>query len=863
MSGSVFTPRMSQEPQENEVSSVKANHPVSKQDDAGNLLQKVSQYAVICLVGLLPVFFMPGLWASLGFDKTILTITASAVVVIASGLLVLRRKYALSVMPISLALFWGLVLVSLLSGLLSGDVSDAIRGSFMETQTVGFLGVMALAMTIPLVLQGSKTMSIKALAVFSTAASLLLTYNVIRLFFGASFLPLGSFIRPTISPIGGFNDLAVFAGLIVILGLVTLAQLPLRGWIQYAISGLVVFALITLSVVNFFNIWVIIGFFGLLLFVYLISKDTLFQTEDQPKTKIPRSLVLTTLAVCLTSALFIVAGDYAGSKLNSVTGIEYVEVRPSLEATTDIIKSVYSEDILLGAGPNRFQDSWRMYKDQSINETIFWQTNFNAGSGYIPTMFANLGILGVVVILMFHAMFLYSGYKMLLKSTVRDPYWYYFGVASFAAALFLWMMTYIYVPGAAILLLASVFTGMTFVASGALMPASVKTIPLAVNRQRGFFLMAAVILLITASVGVLFSVGEQYVAQARYSEAQATATSIEEFEQASLASYTLYQDDRFLGGRAQIYYANLTAIVNTPNPTEEVAQRFAPTAESALLFAGQAAQEDPTNPTYQAMLAGIFSNISVTGVQGSEQARERSETALAEAKRLDPKNPSYHLLGAQIAARNNDIAKAREEIIAALRLKRNYTEALLLSAQLDIAEGNAESAIATTRAIISLEPNNQTRYFQLGVLLASSGDFAGAVSAYNAAVTIDPNYANARYFKAIALLNLEQTEAALTELKIVEQTNQENVQLKTLIEQIETGNFTLDTQPAPAPEEVVNDNSPTEGFGNTVISETGSDTDLVKPVNTVSGNVDDTENQSSTEVVPTDEAVVEDVEVTE
>lgn len=840
MPESVFTPKITREPEPEPV----VEMPEAKNDGTGALFLKVAQFAIVGMFGFLPVFFTPGLWASLGFDKALFALVLGLVALMSVSLLSLRRRRVRTVLPIPLGLFWGLVMAALVSGLLTGDVQDAVRGSGLETQTVGFLAIMGLVMSTALVLQGSKAMSMKALALFGGVSALLLSYNVVRILFGGGVLTFGSFGGVTVSPIGGFNDLAIFAGLTIILGLVTLLQLPLRAGLQYFIAALVVLSLFVLAVVNFFNIWIIIGFLGLLLFIYLVSRDTLFKLEGSAGDVAPVSRVLlgVTALVCLFSAQFIVMGEYSGNRISEWTGINYVEVRPSTEATIGIASAVYSENLLLGVGPNRFADAWRQHKDRSINETIFWDTDFVAGSGYVPTLFVNLGLLGGLFLLAFHVMLLWVGYKMLVRNTNNDSYWYYFGLVSFTGAVFLWLMTYIYVPGAAILLLAALFTGMTFAAYGANVPAAVKQVPLAVNRQRGFVLMAAIIFIISASVGVLFSVGEQYVAQARFNEARATAESVPEFEQVALTSFGLFPDDRFVSARAQIQLANLNALVSIPEPTEEDQQRFLVSAEQALVFAEQAVAEDPTNPDNYAVLAGIYSSLAMAGIDGAQQ---RSDEALARARELDPLNPGYRLVSAQMAARIGDVESARAEIREALNLKRNFTQALYLSAQLDIAEGNATSAIATTQAIITLEPNNPTRYFQLGVLLSATGDTERAVAAYRRAIQLDPNYANARYLLALALFAGGDTDGALAELRIVQSTNQENQQLATLISQIESGELTA--PPDLGLETPVSELAPIEGTEGDVITESDVESDLLTPVNTVPSNEAD---QSSAPAEP-------------
>jgi tetratricopeptide (TPR) repeat protein len=849
MSENVFTPKIKPTQQQEDFIGQKKN-------DVGVTLLKAAQYAVIALFGLLPVFFTPGLWASIGFDKSILTIGISAVVVIMISLLTLRRTKASTVLPISLGLFWAVVLTAVVSGLLSGDTQEAMRGSVLETQTVAFLGVLALAMTVPLVLQGSKIMSVRALALFSVVALLLLAYNLLRLLFGVEILPLGSFTNVTVSPIGGFNDLAIFSGLIIILSLITLVQLPLKVWLQSTLLVLILMALSILSIVNFFNIWIVLGFFGLLVFLYLLSRDTLFSSSDAPPPlKSPRLLIVATVVVCVVSAFFIVVGDYAGGKINELTKINHFEVQPTLGTTINIAQSVYSENMFLGIGPNRFADAWRQYKDRSINETLFWDTDFNAGSGYLPTLFVNTGLLGGLLMVLFHLYFLYLGYKMLLRSKNQDPYWYYFGVTSFTAACFVWGMSYVYVPGAGILLIGAVFTGLTFVAAGTLLPSMVRTIPLAVNRQRGFFLMAAIILIVTASVGILFSVSKQYVAQSQFNKARATAASVAVFENVALSSFELYPDDRFVSARAQTQLSKLSSLLVIASPNQEQQQSFLQAAEQAIVFAEQALSEDITSPDNHAVLASVYGNLAIAGIDG---AQERAESSLLQAERLDPLNPGYHLISAQLAARIGDLPSARKEIIAALNLKSNYTEALYLSAQLDIGEGKVESAIATTRAIVTLEPNNPTRYFQLGVLLSANNNNLEAIEAYKVAVSLDPYYANARYLLSLIYLDTDQTENALEQLRIVQQTNAENQELISLISQVENGEYVA--APNNSLTVPVDEPSPNAGFADTITTSGDVDTKLVTPVNVISKTESEEESSLNTETEPPsiqDESVVE------
>lgn len=845
MSGSVFTPNLKSVKREPETGSSDA----PTQPDAMNqALLRVAQYSVVIIFGFIAVFFTPGLWASLGFDKILFTLVLSGIALISVSLLALRSRRAQTALPVSLGIFWAVVGTAFLSSLLSGDTQDSLVGSVFGPQTTGFLAVMALVMTVTLVMQRAKKITMIALVVFGSVAGLLLAYNIFRIMFGGQFLALGSFGDVTASPIGGFNDLALFSGLIVLLSLITLLQLPLGNLMKGVVALLVYMGLFILTVVNFFSIWIVVGFFGLLLFVYLLSRDIFLgeQSSENNTQPVSKVLLITTAIVCIVSAIFIVGGEYAGNKINSLTNIQYIEVRPSVEATLGITKAVYNENILFGVGPNRFADAWRLHKDVSINETIFWDTDFGAGNGYIPTLFVTLGALGAILLVVFHIFFLRLGYRMFLKNTIGDSYWYYFGILSFTGAVFLWGMSYVYVPGVGILLLTALFTGFTFVAYGSSAVATLVTIPLSSSRQRGFFLMAATIVVITGTVGALFTVGEQYSAQAQFTESQATASSAAEFEQIAATAFGLFPDDRFASARAQIQLATLNAIVGIAEPTEEDQRQFITAAEQASIFAQQAVRADPTNPDNHAILAGLYSTLAAAGFEG---ARQRADSSLTTAQRWDPYNPTYKLLAAQIAIRAGDVEQARAEIAASLGLKRNYTQALYLSAQLDIAEGNVDSAISTTQAIIALEPNNPTRYFQLGVLLAANEKTEQAIVAFEAAIARDPEYANARYFLALAYINNNQTDLALEQLEIVQQTNQENQELAALIAQIKSGEIVA--IPDPSINSPVSDPIVPAGVNTTVPNGDDLDSDLVTPVNTVpaTNNRVGTQSQSQSESV--------------
>jgi len=832
MSQTIFAPKLTKS---DELTSTKVESAQPTQDVTSKWLLSVTHWLLIIFAGLLPVFFLPGLWGSLAFQKVLLAMGVVGGIVVVLSLLSLRTRAVVSVVPVSLLLFWGVVLSAVISALFSPDWLGAFRGAAVESQTVTFLILLAAVMTVSLVLQRAKQATLFLFAALSIGSLVLLTYVVTRLLFGPV-LAFSSFNAVTASPIGNFNDLAVFAGLTIVLSLIALLQLRVVLLLRGFLVAIIALALLALAVVNFFYIWLMVGFFSLLVLLYLVSQDTLFTAiaaeSEEPRARkhVSKLTIGVAAAICIVSSGFVIAGDYFGGVVGGALDVEYLEVRPSLGATVDILQSTYQEDLLFGAGPNQFVSSWRSFKDTSINQTIFWNTDFRSGSGYIPTMFVNLGLIGSLFVVAFHGWYLWSGARMLLRPVSIDRFWYFAGLLSFTGAVFLWGVSYVYIPGPTLLLLAALLTGVSLAAGGALQPKRAITVTLASNQQRGFALMAIAIVFISAAMGTWFTFGKQYVAQASFAQAQATETDPAALDQAALASFLLYPDDQFLSVRARLALLEMNQILTIAEPSETDQQRFLVVSNQAVTFADAAIAQSGTEPSHYAVLAGIYNNLAIAGIA---DAVGRATSSIAAAQALDPQNPTYALLTAQLAANRGDATSSRAALLQALQQKSNFSEALYLLAQLDIAEGNVEAAIATTEAIIRLEPNNPTRYYQLGILESSAGNTAAARQAYGTAIQLDPNFANARYLLALLQIADGETEQALSELRFIQESNADNVQLQELVTALEAGN--IPTLATTSPEQV-NENEPVavdDGVTSPVVPES----DLLTPLNTVGGTV--------------------------
>ena len=814
-------------------------------DPIEQTLLEIAQNIIAVVFGVLPLFFIPVSYIPFDYAKTIFVIVGVLLSVIFFSLSVLRSGKVSLAAPLALWGLWGVALATVVSAVLSGDMRDAFIGDDIGVHTSLFLVLLAGIATVTLLIGQTKGSIMRLYVLLTGSAVVLGVFHLLRLFFGPEMLSLGLLRDLVSTPIGGWNDLALFFGLSILVALVAFEQLPLTRSGKTLFATVIVFALIMLGVVNFYAVWIVLGLVSLVLLMYSLTKDRFAEktmTLEGKKTSISiPSIVLTTL-VFIVSLLFIIGSGPIGGMISKATGISYIEVRPSFSSTMEITRNVFKENAFVGIGPNKFVDAWRLYKDPAINETVFWATDFKGASGYLTTFFATTGILGIAAWLVFFSLFFYAGFRMLFRATREDTFWYFMGSSSFVASTYLWVMSFVYVPGATIILLAGILTSVTFAAYSVSVPSRVFSFSIASNKRAGILLVGFVMIVIVGSSSALYYTIRHYSGVHTYgkalSSAQVVGADIAQIEEDIVEAYRLSQNEAYALQLASYQLAKINALVSLPELSEEQQAEFQASVQTGIDAAMLATNQDPTDSLNWSMLGSIYSVLAAASVEG---AQDKAGEAFTKARSFDPANPLYALLEAQLASRTGDLENARTKAQEAATLKRNYTDALFFLTQIDIAEGKTDNAVATTRAITSLEPNNPARHYQLGVLLAASGDIDGSIVAFNKAIELDTNYANARYFLALSLAQKGDTKGAIAQLQAVLALNPGNVEVETLIAQLQSG------QPlilAPETTGQVDEPQTVSAEDDAITTTETPDTSLVSPVNIIDSEEDaDVETQ--------------------
>jgi tetratricopeptide (TPR) repeat protein len=801
-------------------------------DKASKHLRGLSQFFLLAALALLPLLVVPQMGALTFFPKAYLVLFGAALSLLFVSLMVLRNgSVTLRVNPLLLS-WWGVVFVGLLSAVLSPNLRNAMAGDVLEIHTVGFLVLLGLLMSLLPMIGDSKKFITYLYGSFVVSALLVSLLFLTRVLFGTEFLSFGLLQSLTDNFVGSFNDLGIFLGCIVMVALVTLAQLelPNKG---LALVGLVLaLALFVLANVNFFFVWLLVSLFSLMLLMYVLTKDRFGQPAGMPihhgVSLIPTAMIGT---VFMVSVVFLIGGNSLGTALSSATGVNYIEIRPSLTATIDIFRSVYSNQALTGIGPNQFSEAWSLYKDTSINDTIFWNTPFSAGAGYVTTWFVTTGILGVVAWMIFLCLFIYTGVRSLLLSKDNDSFWFYVGTVSFVAGFFIWMMAVVYVPGPSILLLGAVCTGTLMVAARKLVPTSSKTLNLLSSSKTGFILIAAVMICVIGVLTVLYSASKQIAAA--YTFVTATNNIAADNPEALAivseriaTAYGLYPTDTYARSLANYQLSALNTLLGLTEPTPAQQQEFQNAISAAINASTQAIAQKSTDARNWQVLGDIYAGLTLLNIEG---AKDRAFETYKEAEVREPKNPLYVLQKAAIEARSGNTAEARRLAGLSLALKPNFTDALYFLSQLDIAAGDIPNAIVMTQSIISIEANNPGRYYQLGVLYGAIQETDAAIEAFVAAVTLNPSYANARYFLAQQYAIKGDAASAIRELEIVRDLNPDNVIVGDLIKSIQAGELNATSLINPT---TVSEVSAVTTENGVTTTDTVPDTELLTPVNT-------------------------------
>jgi len=779
-----------------------------------NTLSKISYWILGFLAFLLPFFFVPSSLMPLQVGKAVLLVLA----VIASSIFFIISIIRDGKISLPKNLFFLSVLllpvVFLLSALVNGGGVLSFVGYSLDVGTVAFVFLTSVLLFLVSESFTTKERVFYAYIGFLGAFIVVALFQIIRLFFGPGALSFGIFDSAASNLIGSWNDLGIFFGATAIIAVITLEMVELKKAFKVVAYLALVLSILFLAVVNFMTLWWVLAALALVFFVFVVSSNKSSRGEMMSNSSgeefltrsvaQPRKISYHALALLAISVIFLFGGQALGNKISSTFGISNAEVRPSWSSTMSVVGQSIKENALFGSGPNTFNQSWLLHKPSGINETIFWDTNFSSGIGLIPSLFATTGVLGILAWIFFLFMFVWIGVKAIFSES-SDMFSRYLTLSSFLVALFLWIMSIIYVPSLSIVTLAFFFTGIFAAMLRQEGIVKTKDIVLSDHPKVSFISVIVLVVALIALLTLGYSIVQKTVSLVHFQKSvrilqvdqDIVAAEIEMVKAIQWAEY-----DIFYRGLSEINLIKVNELLNRPGITpESIRDEFQLNIGNAIENARRATQISPNNYQNWITLAQVYAAL-VPDPFRIPGAYDNAKSTYERAMEVAPSSPLIPLLLARLEASNGDLEKAGEYANQAISLKQNYAEAHFLLAQIAVTEGNVGSAIPALETTVILSPNNPGLLFQLGLLKYSVKDYVGAAIVFAEAVRLVPEYANAQYFLGLSLYQLDEDIAAIAQFEALMISNPDNTELGIILENMKAGKEPFDDIPPPqnAPE---------------------------------------------------------------
>ena len=580
--------------------------------------------------------------------------------------------------------------------------------------------------------------------------------------------------------VGSWSNFALLFGLMVLLSLFTLEFLKTKKIHTIFQYFLLVVSVLFLAIINIPLVWLLVGIFSVIIFVYSVSiqhAGSKIVMEGGKKGKFP----FAALVIILISLAFLIGNNLIGNSIAKVISIPNNDIRPSIVTTSQITWRSIKHNPAFGTGPNTFIVDWSLWQPKAIAQTLYWNTNFDSGFSLLTTFAVTTGILGLISILLFLVVFFIRGIQS-LRVALQNPISNYFILTTFIIALYSWITVILYNPNIIMLMLAFASSGVLIgiLVHKEVMP--VRTFSFLNDPRNSFFAILGLMVLMVSSLALTYVYIEKFTSIIYFSRSMNAGNTMELLDKSEVMlndAISLDKNDVYYRNLSQVYIAKINLLANDKTVSADAMKsNLQQLINLAQGNASAAVSQNPKQYLNYVNLGDVYTALVPLQVENSYDSAVGAYTKAGE---LAPNNPSILLSRASLEVINKNNDQARVLIKQALDLKANYTDAIFLLAQIETNEGNLLGAIKQAEYAGEMSPNDPTIFFRLGLLRYNNSDYTGAVSAFGQAVMLNNNYLNARYFLALSYQKVGRSNDALTQFKILSKVLPENQELKDAI----------------------------------------------------------------------------------
>ena len=708
---------------------------------------RIAQWSMVLLISLLPIFFIPIAWITTAQAKVSLIVL---LLLVAAVSWVTARFIEGSVrVPKSSILAAGLLIpfAYAVSVAFSGVEQVSLVGNGIEQDTLAFACILYAILTLSALIFSEAHGGVKILRGLFLGGLALLVLEVVHFAFPT--LSLGGVIASqTGNAFGNWHEFAIILGFFVVLSLAIRATDAAAGVWRYLLYVVCAVSLGFLVIANFFDVWAAVGgAAAAALFVEVwalrVRGGRLAFSWRQ------NGAWVGVIAIALFSMLF---GTYIVNVLPARVRVASVEVRPSWQGTMDIGGSALTQPAALffGVGPNTFGREWGLYKPAGVNQTVYWNTDFNAGVGSVPTSFVTTGIFGILAWIVFIIALLWSAVRSLARRAHDAPDTLY-AAALGLASCYLISFYIFYVPGPALSVLVFLAAGLCVAFSLKARITGLLYVSLRGSGWQGIaqsvglavFVLVAIIasLSVTRVLSAEILLNRSIVA---YNETKDTQSALRLIQSALWVNPSNARAHR---SAVQLGLIQLQQTIAADAKDEAARAQLQTTLQETIQHGLDAVAINGNDYQSWLELASLYQQLAGVSVEG---AYENARAAYQRARLQNPSSPVPLFQLAQLEILEGKKDEALKDLAAAVQLKSDFAAAYYVASQVYASDKDFKSALSAAALATKYAPQDQLAWYNAGAIAYVSKDYANAIVALEQALTLQPNYADASYVLGLA-----------------------------------------------------------------------------------------------------------------
>ena len=680
-------------------------------------LDKIIGGIIFLIFFLSPLFFSGFVAQGIGFEKMTLfffLVLLGVVAWVTKG--VIQGELNLKRTPFDLPIL-GLLVVYTISTFMSVSTKDSLIGSYGNSSK-GLIAIIVFVLFYYLLINNINQKRIKLLFWGLVASgSLTIILSLLQLF-EIFLLPMSITQRASFNPIGSLTSLTMYIVMLIPLMIIAVAQVKsihpklnkaLGVGIKAVLGAVGIGGLVILALLNGFTFWPAAIFGIVIVLMFYLSKIIPISSNN----------LVIPLVGFLMLIILLVLGNFDIKNHNLPA-----EVSLSRGASWDIAKNSLKEDPFFGSGPSTFFYTFTQYKSKNFNNSPLWNIRFDSASGIMNELFATVGALGALMVIILALLAVSLSFLSLIKTKEKEVHSIL--LALFAAYVSALILCSLFAINNSIILITVLFSVFLIATALSIYPEKFKDLKLSFRASAKYALaLAAIFLFVSAGVVVLFTMGlKLYLADVYARQAlqvQGAKKKIEKLDKA--IQLVPYQD---------IYFLNLSSNYMSLANQEAISGKDQAKVQEYLSLAisngRKSVDISPNKASNNESLALIYENASFY----TRGALEWSEEFYNDVIKLDPNNPTPYLRIALVnmARANVETDKGEKDFFINEAIKK-YDEAVKQKQDLAAAYygkaiayeklENLDDAIDQLRQATLIARNNNDYIFELGRLYFNRG----------------------------------------------------------------------------------------------------------------------------------------------